>query len=700
MSSSSAVTSKPPRVLACVLCQQRKVKCDRSFPCANCVRSRAQCVPATLSRRRRRRRFPERELLDRLRMYEDLLRQNSISFEPLHKDSPGDIKSNDARSDYDSEAHDAETAVPQPTLKRNERRYKQRSQFRDPENDSDSSHDEVREAAVKTAWDHTVPKDDNLLFGTRDTTVELSTLHPDPVQIFRLWQVYLDNVNPLLKVTHTPTLQARIIEAVSNLAGINHTLEALMFSIYCMSITSLNTEDCQSMFGSSKEELLARYQFGCQQALYNCGFLRSSDRECLTALYFYLLSVVPNTVPQSLYSMLGVAIRTAQRMGIQNESALAKHPVIEAEMRRRLWWSLVLFDYRLSEITTSHITTLDPTWDCKVPLNVNDSDLRPDMKEPPAIQGVSTEALFAVLRSELGEYIRHTLAHLNFTNPALKSLASISQNGSASEGGEMDQLERIIENRYLKFCDPENPLHYMTIWTMRAYIAKSRLFEHHVKYYNSSVSQTDAQRDSATSLALRMLESDTKIMTSPITKGFRWINRLYFPFPAYLQIAQDLRMRPASKQVSLAWEVLSDSYDAWFESQSTDIGPIYEIYARVILQAWEACEEASKLSGVTSTPPRIVTYIRRTLSGGPKHAPDDSTDYTNSDMDIAADNPPMPMPANFPDLSLLYRNRVQNSFAAMRPEIYPVMFQQAPLDGHTDQLDWTAFLGQPNWLGF
>lgn len=80
--------AKPQRVLACVLCQQRKVKCDKGkFPCANCVRSNAQCVPAaTLGLRQRRRRFPERELLDRLRHYESLLRHNSIKFEPLHED--------------------------------------------------------------------------------------------------------------------------------------------------------------------------------------------------------------------------------------------------------------------------------------------------------------------------------------------------------------------------------------------------------------------------------------------------------------------------------------------------------------------------------------------------------------------------------------------------------------------------------------
>ena len=30
--------SKPTRILACVLCQHRKIKCDRTFPCANCIK--------------------------------------------------------------------------------------------------------------------------------------------------------------------------------------------------------------------------------------------------------------------------------------------------------------------------------------------------------------------------------------------------------------------------------------------------------------------------------------------------------------------------------------------------------------------------------------------------------------------------------------------------------------------------------------
>lgn len=76
-------TPRTKRVLACVSCQQRKVKCDRQWPCANCLRSGVDCVYSN-STRPRRRRFPERELLDRLRHYEGLLRASNIAFEPLH----------------------------------------------------------------------------------------------------------------------------------------------------------------------------------------------------------------------------------------------------------------------------------------------------------------------------------------------------------------------------------------------------------------------------------------------------------------------------------------------------------------------------------------------------------------------------------------------------------------------------------------
>lgn len=144
---------------------------------------------------------------------------------------------------------------------------------------------------IKQAWNELYRDNGHLLFGSSNQLADVSTLHPEQIQIFRLWQIYLDNVNPLLKVTHAPTLQARLIDAASDTTRIKPELAALMFSIYCVSLMSLSEDECPAMFGSSKEALLARYQSGCQQALVNCAFMRSVDRDCLTALFLYLVSL-------------------------------------------------------------------------------------------------------------------------------------------------------------------------------------------------------------------------------------------------------------------------------------------------------------------------------------------------------------------------------------------------------------------------
>ena len=409
------------------------------------------------------------------------------------------------------------------------------------------------------------------------------------------------------------------------------------------------------------------------------------------------VSIRPSTVPQSLSSMLGVAIRIAQRMGIHREAALAKCTTVEAEMRRRLWWSLVFFDTRIGEIANSKNVTLDPTWDCKIPLNVNDSDLRPGMKGPPAIQGKSTEALLTVVRSELGEFIRHTAFHLDFTSPALRPIATHLQSDPALEGGELIKLEQMIEDQYLKFCDQENPIHFMTIWTTRAYFAKYRLLEHLSRYSSSSLRQTEAQHDTATSHALRRLECDTKIMTSPLTKRFLWLNHFHFPFPAYIQIVQDLRRRPISEQARQAWEVMSDNYETWFNSQSEEDDPFFQIFSKIVLQAWQACEEAFKQSRETLKIPRIVSSIRYTLAQKAGHAHNTDTEQPTTIRGMEIDEFLMQTPIGFANQSLPYSMEMQDTYAEMGPETYSGISGQSPLDAQMSQLDWTALGGHPGW---
>lgn len=291
---------KPQRILACVLCQQRKVKCDRKFPCNHCVKAKVTCVPAERMPRRRKR-PTEQELIDRLRQYEELLRKNNIAVEP-----PDDMELESA-GNYGGGNGTASFIVQAGQIKSEEQPMGEVKDFwdamhqRPPGSHSatdeaaaddrldDSTFDQLSEPVIVKVWGRVFESDHNHLFGDSKLDGPLSALHPSHVHIFQLWQIYSDNINPLLKVTHAPTLQARILDAAVDVTCISRELEALMFSIYCAAIITMNEDDCRSTLGGSKVKLLRKYQDACHQALINCGFLRSRERDCLTAFFLYLV---------------------------------------------------------------------------------------------------------------------------------------------------------------------------------------------------------------------------------------------------------------------------------------------------------------------------------------------------------------------------------------------------------------------------
>jgi hypothetical protein len=118
---------------------------------------------------------------------------------------------------------------------------------------------------------------------------DLSSLHPPPVQIFRLWQTFLVNVNPLVKIFHAPTVQQLILDATGNLSDIPKATESLMFAIYLISVTSLKQEDCSTMFGENRASLISKYSHAAQQALINAKFLKSINLYSLQAFALYLV---------------------------------------------------------------------------------------------------------------------------------------------------------------------------------------------------------------------------------------------------------------------------------------------------------------------------------------------------------------------------------------------------------------------------
>lgn len=118
-------------------------------------------------------------------------------------------------------------------------------------------------------------------------SASLDDLHPEPAQVVRLWQTYLERVNPLTKVIHVPTLQPFVIEAAGASRGIPLNIEALLFAIFVMATISLDEDECVRLLGFEREEAIKRFSAGVRIALTKVGFLTSYDLVTLQALVIY-----------------------------------------------------------------------------------------------------------------------------------------------------------------------------------------------------------------------------------------------------------------------------------------------------------------------------------------------------------------------------------------------------------------------------
>lgn len=381
--------------------------------------------------------------------------------------------------------------------------------------------------------------------------------------------------------------------------------------------------------------------------------------------------------------MLALAVNIAQRMGIHNEASISRYTPFEAEMRRRLWWALVSFDARVGELSESKVSNLNPTWDCKLPLNVNESSLWPEMKVSPDSRDNATEAIFIVTRSEHGEYLRNAGFNCDFSNPALKLIAK--------SYGDMNTWEKRIQEQYLKFCDQENSLHCMALWMSSVQLSKCHLLESYAKNVDSSTKRTaEVEAEACIQHAFRMLECDTNMLTSSLTRGYTWIIAFYFPFPAYIHLVQEMAARPTGNHTEKAWELMNKNYEARFPSEDSAVDGLFRVFASMLLKGWEIMEKSARESGDQLASPKIIQSINRRLQKAAQRAasaPAENDTGSNTEMSDVA----LSMPVDIGD-NLFYGMGGQSSFAGVDPRLFLNMAPGQLPAGDMTHFNWASMV--------
>lgn len=149
---------------------------------------------------------------------------------------------------------------------------------------------EAEEEEQSVLGSDAVTPDDNVDLLLNDiAAIDLEDVTPSPVQIFRLWQVFLERVNPITKLIHVPSLQPLVVEAAANHSNVANNAQALLFAIYLVASLTMTDSEARQMLDMSKEEALKKFTAGVKAALTKVNFLKNHDLMTLQALILYLV---------------------------------------------------------------------------------------------------------------------------------------------------------------------------------------------------------------------------------------------------------------------------------------------------------------------------------------------------------------------------------------------------------------------------
>lgn len=315
--------------------------------------------------------------------------------------------------------------------------------------------------------------------------------------------------------------------------------------------------------------------------------------------------------PQTLWTLTGIAIRIGQRIGLHRESTSQNLSPFEAEIRRRLWWQILILDRRSAQLCGASIVVdflLDKN--IKRPLNINDSDLNPLMKELPTEHAGITEMLFCTIRYEIGLFMQHSKYLETFNGNGLMTKPSTSM---ADMDKAIDELENFLHQKFLKFCDPSISLHLLAIYLAKGAICQIRLAVHHPhQYADKGEKLSQAEKDVLFSSSLKMVEYDNLCHAAKSIQGYLWHINVFFPFKAFIYILGELSNPIEGELAIRAWRNVDQAYGYHPELITDTENPLYFAIGNLAVKAWE-----KRIGGVKNdkgqfhcTMPQSVSTLR------------------------------------------------------------------------------------------
>ncbi|KAL2866118.1 Zn(II)2Cys6 domain-containing transcription factor nscR [Aspergillus lucknowensis] len=588
-------TTQTPH-LSCELCRERKVKCDKVDPCTNCVSAGVVCVP-----------------VHRPRLPRGIHARRSRRVSPASTPAP---TSDPVRTGENQAASSAAAAVDDDLKKRvnqleelvNNMRSSVASPYPRPASQPVGTfpHPLATNSMPCTPSMEAGQEDVGYFWGDLDaeriqefctvpgaqaqaverpstSTSESSgglrvlglggTFAPawtpalaDNETARQLCQVYLEQVDPIIKILHRPSVEKWMLQGERYLGfpDSHVAVDALRSAVRYAAAASLTQSQCWARFNISKSSLVADSRRVCEAALDKSKLLCSPSITALQAFVLYLIARKSEEGGRAAWTLTAVAVRLAKALDLHRDG---DETFFNQQMRRRLWLTICLLDLKASFTQASDplISADEATSTFIPPQHINDSDFDPTTAHPVPDREGLTDTTFALVTY----HIQLAGRVLNFG----RALAPPAADAGSGSDSRHECAHRFEQNalRLLHFCDPESsPFAWFTWHGTQCLVSGARLSAlRPLQRPQLGPSSQPSPSPSASPnpkehspdllrLTVNVLEKAQLMHTDPRGEGFRWY--VTIPWHAVATAVTECFVCTDETLIRRAWPVVEATY--------------------------------------------------------------------------------------------------------------------------------------------
>ncbi|MCJ1309741.1 hypothetical protein MMC25_003402 [Agyrium rufum] len=412
---------------------------------------------------------------------------------------------------------------------------------------------------------------------------------PSKAAADRLLRQYWDAVHPIARLLHRPSFVRRYdlfwFEVSQGIEPIG-SLQAIMFAMMYAAICTLPEEVVLNDYGVARKDLEENFVSGTETALARANVLKTKKIETMQALVMYLITASHEAVTRSHAALCSTAIRLAECMGLHRDGTVNGLTLLETHVRRLIWFQLCFLDIRTTEFQGPRPQIRKDEYDTQFPMNANDLDF-----EYPNVRGELnqwTEMTFTIVLCECTELHRQVWIDRPRVDKKQISLTAIL--------GKIEAVRRTLETKYFPLVDDSIPIQYFTRKIGTALCSRAHIMVLH-RYHNGvstaipgkrrfptqtqavRLTQADRLRQIIINSGTEMCFASMATDTDPATRLWFWNHEAYQSYQVALLLLTEAYMFPNRREADRIWQIV----DYVFESTPQDMLMPREARARKIL---------------------------------------------------------------------------------------------------------------------